>query len=253
VHTVAGTHFNQMATEYAHARPPYPDVLFDSLETAGVIGTGLSVLEIGAGAGLATKELARRGTRIVALEPGPQLVTLLRDAVPGVPILTTRLEDAQLPNRRFDSVVAATSIHWVDLSIGLPRLHSALRPHGWLAVWRTIFGDDNIQTEFRARVNQIVSARDQRDEAPDRQRRPTMQELAADGWFEPIRTERWHWSIDLTAHQVGQLFKTFSDWTAAEAEAAAQAADELGGLVTEHYQSVLHLLRSRPLESDRGT
>lgn len=246
---MSGMHFEQMATEYADARPPYPDAVFDTLETAGVIGHGLRILEIGAGTGLATKDLTRRGSDVVALEPGPQLVALMRNHVPGVEVLAARLEDAQLPDHSFDSVVAATSMHWVDLSVGVPKIHRALRPHGWLAVWRTIFGDDNFETEFRGRVNQIVSERDHRDEAPSREQRPTMEELAAGGWFEPMRTEHWRWSIDLTANQVGRLFKSFSNWSPAEAEAAAQAAEDLGGLVTEHYQSILHLLRRTQIES----
>lgn len=243
-------HFDQMATEYAQARPPYPVAVFDTLEAAGVIGNGLRVLEIGAGAGLATIELSRRGNEIVAIEPGARLAALLSDAVPGVKVLTARLEDVQLPDHSFDSVVAATSMHWVDLSVGLPKLYRSLRPRGWLAIWRTIFGDDNVETEFRSRVNQIVSARGQQhDQAPGREQRPTMEELTAGGWFEPVRTEHWHWSIDLNADQIGRLFKTFSNWSPAEAEAAAQAAEGLGGLVTEHYQTVLHLLRRTPLES----
>lgn len=250
VETVSRMHFEQMALEYAEARPPYPVAVFDTLEAAGVIGNGIRVLEIGAGAGLATRELSRRGCEVVALEPGVQLAALLSNAVPGVKVLTARLEDAQLPDHSFDSAVAATSMHWVDLSVGLPKLHRALRPRGWLAIWRTIFGDDNFETEFRDRVNQIVAARGElRDEAPSREQRPTMEELAAGGWFEPERTEHWHWSIDLNADQVGRLFKSFSNWSPAEAEAAAQAAEDLGGLVTEHYQSVLHLLRRTPLES----
>ena len=43
--------------------------------------------------------------------------------------------------------------------------------------------------------------------------------------------------------QVRRLFRTFSDGSDAEVAAPGAAADELGGVVTEHYQSVLHLLR----------
>jgi SAM-dependent methyltransferase len=240
-------HFEQMAAEYADARPPYPEAVFDTLETAGVIGCGLRVLEVGAGSGLATNDLIRRGTEVVALEPGAQLIALLSSRVPGADVLPVRLEDARLPDHSFDSVVAATSMHWVDLSTGSPKMHRALRPDGWLAVWRTIFGDDNFESEFRGRVKQIVSKRDQRD-APSREQRPTMDELAAGGLFAPMRTECWRWSIDLSADQVRRLFLSFSNWSPAEADAAAQAADDLGGLVTEHYQTVLHMLRRAPLE-----
>lgn len=198
------------AADDATARPPYPDVLFDTLQMAGVTGGGQHVLEIGAGAGLATKELCRRGSKVVALEPGPQLAALLSNAVPEVEVIAARLEDAPLPGHRFDSAVAATSLHWVDLPVGLPKIYRALRPGGWLAVWRTVFGDGHATTPFRGRADQIVSRRGQHDPAPGREQRPTMPELAAGGWFEPVRTERWRWLADLTAEQAGRLFKSFS-------------------------------------------
>jgi hypothetical protein len=39
------------------------------------------------------------------------------------------------------------------------------------------------------------------------------------------------------------LFATFSDWTTAEAAEVEQAVVDLGGRVTEHYQTMLHVLR----------
>ncbi|WP_292869286.1 class I SAM-dependent methyltransferase [Microbacterium sp.] len=239
-------HFERMAAAYAAARPPYPDVVFETLEAEGVIGPDIRVLEIGAGSGLATRELVARGSDVVALEPGPQLAALLHDAGAGVEVLPSRLEDAQLADADFDSVVAATAMHWVDLSVGLPKIHRALRPGGWLAVWRNVFGDDRVQTPFRRRVDEIVAKRPHAEHGRGRDQRPTMGELAADGWFEPVRTARWRWSIDLSAAQIGDLFRTFSNWTTGEAAAAEAAASDLGGQVTEHYQSVLHLLRRAP-------
>jgi SAM-dependent methyltransferase len=236
-------HFEGMAAEYASARPPYPAVVFDALEAAGAIGRGLRVLEVGAGSGLATAELVRRGTDVVALEPGERLAALAQATAPGAEVRVARLEDARLPDDAFDAVVAATAMHWVDLAVGLPAMHATLRPSGWLAVWRNVFGDD-VPTPFRSRVYEIVAQRDRTDDAPAREERPTVAELSAGGLFEHVLTDRWHWSIDLDRDQVHRLFRTFSDWTADEAEQVARAVDELGGTVTEHYQTVLHLLRS---------
>ena len=182
---------------------------------------------------------------MTALEPGERLAELIRDAVPAADVLETRLEDAQLPDGAFDSVVAATSLHWVDLSVALPTLHTALRPDGCLAVWRTVFGDDRVRTAFRDRVASIVSERGTADE-PQREARPTMAELEAGGWFVPVLTDGWDWSIELDTEQVRRLFATFSNWSPDEVRRAADAADELGGLVTEHYRTVLHLLRRSP-------
>lgn len=235
-------HFERMAAEYADARPPYPHAVFEALSIAGAVGAGADVLEIGAGAGLATAELVRAGARVTAVEPGPDLAAVLRQRLPYVAVIQARVEDAALPDRSFDSAVAATAMHWVDLAVALPRLHAALRPGGWLGVWRTQFGDATVQTPFRARVREIVAAR-HADDAAGRSARPTMEELSAGGWFEPVRSERWRWSIELTTDQVRRLFRTFSNWTDDEVKAVAAAADSLGGRITEHYVTALHLLR----------
>ncbi|MEJ7756216.1 MAG: class I SAM-dependent methyltransferase [Nocardioidaceae bacterium] len=173
-------HFERMAAEYVSARPPYPRGVYEVLKAEGVIGPGTRLLEIGAGAGLATRELVRSGSEVVAIEPGRKLVGLLDEEVPAVPVLLARLEDAELPEGSFDSVVAATSMHWVNLSIGLPKVHAALREGGLLAVWRNRFGDDSVSTEFRRRVEQIVASRGPRGTgAPRADDRPVMEELAA--------------------------------------------------------------------------
>src|SRR5436190_17398227 len=129
------THFEQMANEYVSARPRYPDAVYEVLVAERVIGPGRQVLEVGAGSGLATLELVSSGSEVVALEPGQDLAALLKRRVPGVSVLQGRLEDVALPDAGFDSAVAATSLHWVDLSVGLPRLHASLRPGGALAVF----------------------------------------------------------------------------------------------------------------------
>ena len=106
------------------------------------------------------------------------------------------------------------------------------------------FGDESVDTEFRRRVERIVDQRPSHDPgARGSDDRPTMEELTVDGWFEPVRTELWRWSVDLDIDAVRRLFRTFSDWSDEEVESAAQAVEELGGVVTEHYRTVLHLLK----------
>ena len=232
-----------MAKDYGSARPPYPAALFEVLKAERVIGRGLKVLEVGAGSGEATREFVSAGSQVVALEPGLDLAALLESDVPEVSVLRNRLEDASLPDNAFDSVVAATSMHWVDLSVGLPRLYTALHPRSMLAVFRNIFGDDSHRSEFRDFVDQIVARRHDGGGELPAETRPTMSELEAGGFFVPVRSERWKWDIELTTTQVAALFRTFSNWTEAEVGEVAAAADACGGRVTERYQSVLHLLR----------
>jgi len=236
-------HFERLAASYHSARPPYPAVLFDRLLAEGVIGRGVRVLEVGAGSGEATGQLLAHGCEVVAVEPGPQLRARLTLAHPPVRVLEGRLEDVALPDAAFDAVAAATSLHWVDLGVALPRLHAALRERGLLAVWRTVFGDPRVQTEFRRRMLEIVARRDEGIRVEDvLDPRPTVAELSAGGFFRHRGSWQWPWHIDLDPGQVRRLFETFSEWRPDEVDAVEVAAAEVGPVVREHYVTVLHVL-----------
>lgn len=241
-----GKHFELVAAVYGAARPAYPGVLYETLEQQGVIGHGRQVLEIGAGSGEATGELVRRGSTVVAVEPGYELAALLQRACPEVSVAAARIEEVDLPEGQFDSVVAATAMHWVDLPTMLPELAKALRPGGFLAVWRTVYGDPRVETPFRRAIDQIVSARGGAPQVRDLLNpRPTVRELEAEDAFRLVRTWQWSWQIDLTAEQLRSLFATFSDWTnAGELDQVHAAAQAQPGPVTEHYVTILHLLQS---------
>ncbi|HET7725021.1 MAG TPA: class I SAM-dependent methyltransferase [Propionibacteriaceae bacterium] len=239
-------HFERMADEYAVARPPYPTALYDRLVRLGVVRAGAEVLEVGAGAGLATGDLVALGAHVTALEPGERLAALLAQRVPEASVLVTTLEEADLLENAYDCAVAATSLHWVDLEVGLPVLHRALRPGGHLAVWRTMFGDPEApRTRFREEVDKVVATRPA-SPAPvgPREERPTVEELTSGGWFAHLDTCTWRWEVELSTLQVRRLYSTFSNWTTAEVDAVAEAADRCGGRVTERFVSVLHVLRA---------
>jgi SAM-dependent methyltransferase len=245
-------HFEGLADEYAAARPPYPPQLWRRLRELGLLRPGAAALDLGAGSGQATGPLLAAGLRVTAIEPGRRLARLLHESYPAATVQVARAEDAELPAASFDLVVAATAIHWMNLSIVLPRVHAALTGDGRLAVWRNVFGDAEAPpTPFRARVAEIVRARD----APERPGPPAEDlaamtaALTASGLFTVTDASTYRWSLDLDAAGVGRLFRTFSDWSAAEAGRAADAVTELGGTVAEHYSSWLLVLAPTPRES----
>ena len=75
--------FERMADDDANARPPYPQVRFDKLTARRVIGPGIRVLEVGAGAAVATRTLVSSGSDVVALEPGRRLATYCEGTCPA--------------------------------------------------------------------------------------------------------------------------------------------------------------------------
>nr|WP_156608765.1 class I SAM-dependent methyltransferase [Auraticoccus cholistanensis] len=241
-------HFEAQADRYDRARPPYPPELWQRLHDLGLLRPGARALDLGAGTGQATGPLLEAGLRVTAVEPGERLATRLRAAFPAAEVLLGRAEDVQLPADAFDLVVAATSIHWMDLDVLLPAVHRWLAPGGRFLVWRNVFGDPDVSTPFRDRVADVVRARrsparpgpDPQDVAATRER------LTRGGHFTVDETTTYRWSVELDEEQVHALFSTFSDWSADEVDRVAGAVGDLGGRVVEHYRSWLLVLTPTP-------
>jgi len=107
------------------------------------------VLELGPGPGTATRHLLELGASpLVAIEPNPALASYLAERESHVQIIVSTFEEAELPSSSFDLVVAATSFHWIDPTIGLPKVSAVLRPGGWWAVWSSIHGDQTENDRF---------------------------------------------------------------------------------------------------------
>ncbi|MCD5349307.1 class I SAM-dependent methyltransferase [Kineosporia mesophila] len=240
-------HFDAHAALYDRGRPPYPDQLWTCLGSHGWLSPGGRVVELGAGSGLATRRLLAAGARVTAVEPGPALAGLLRERCPDASIILGTAEETGLDESAFDLAVIATAVHWLDLGLVLPKLHAALTPGGHLAVWRNAFGDPSVSlTPFRERVAQVV---DRRPPGPPRSGPGELataawaDALEAGGYFERVLVEEFAWAITLDRSQVRDLFTTFSDWSAAEADEVARSVDDLGGRVVEHYRTPLVVLR----------
>lgn len=128
---------------YDRARPGYPDALVDDvLAFSGAGRTPCRALEVGAGTGKATIAFARRGVRILALEPDPAMAGVAaRHCEPfsRVAIHQTSFEDWPLVAGAFDLVFCAQAWHWVRPDVRCALAAAALVPGGTLALfWHRI-------------------------------------------------------------------------------------------------------------------
>lgn len=236
-------HFERNARIYARARPPYPSALWGYVSR--FLRAGGTAIDLGAGTGQATGPLLEAGMRVTAVEPGARLAAELQQRHPTANLIVETVENADLPEAAFELAVAATAVHWFDLDVVLPKLHSILEPGGAFLAWRNVFGDRTVSTPFRERVSAIVAARARN---PSRKQDATdtqwwARRLSAGGYFSVRDVQHFRWSVELTDSQVHDLFSTFSNWSGAEVDAAAQAARDLGGSVIENYETTLIVLR----------
>jgi SAM-dependent methyltransferase len=144
--------FGEDAAGYDSARLGYPAEIYDAV--FGRLGQAPSpaILEIGAGTGLATRDLlARAPARLVAIEPDARLAAFLAASLADsteVRIENQPFEAVELPAAGFDLVAAAASFHWLEPVSALARIRAALKPGGILALWWHVYRAAGIGDPF---------------------------------------------------------------------------------------------------------
>lgn len=127
-HRDHGAGFGERAALYAAFRPGYPGDIFDRLLTH-LGGTFGFAVDLGAGSGQATQDLARRFAQVAAVEPDARMAALIPQA-DNISVRVIAAEAAEFPAQSVDAVISATAFHWMDQ----PRVCAAvarwLRPGG---------------------------------------------------------------------------------------------------------------------------
>ena len=129
-HPGSPTAFEDLVDVYDAARPTYPTALYDALPDLGG-----DVLELGAGTGIATRELQARAGRLVSTDLGPKMLARLHERSPDVPVAVCRSEALPFADGSFDVVCGAQMWHWVDVAAAAAEVRRVLRPGGALAIW----------------------------------------------------------------------------------------------------------------------
>ena len=126
--------FGSAAAAYERGRPSYPPEAIDWLLPTGA----RKVLDLGAGTGKLTTRLVERGLDVVAVDPVPDMLEVLRASLPETPALEGTAEEIPLDDNSVDAVLVAQAWHWVDPERAIPEVARVLRPGGRLGlVWNT--------------------------------------------------------------------------------------------------------------------
>lgn len=127
--------FSGKATDYAKYRPSYSDEVIDGILQGLGDPNRLVAVDIGAGTGIASRQLADRGVKVIAVEPD---LGMIQAAIlhPRVEFRASPAEAVLLPDSVADLVTTFQAFHWFKFGASLREFQRILKPSGRLAlIW----------------------------------------------------------------------------------------------------------------------
>ena len=161
-------------------RPPYSRALLDRAQEVLELDAAARVLDLAAGTGRLTRELARRFAEVVAVEPDERMRAVHGAALAG------SAEAIPLDDGSVDAVFVGEAFHWFDPAAAIARARRACcgRAAGWRSSRRT---GGRPSRRCPSAALELLSEPYERFRP---QRRPPWDDAFAESPFEPLRYER---------------------------------------------------------------
>lgn len=207
--------FGTAATVYERGRPPYPAAAVDWLLPAGAT----RIVDVGAGTGKLTRQLAGRGLDVTAVEPSDGMRAELSRVLPGVPALAGTAESLPLPDHSADAVLCAQAWHWVDPERAVAEVARVLAPGGRLGL---IWNLRDEREDWVRRLGEII-------DSPELHRRS---DLGAP--FGPVETRDFGWTHEIGLDRLLDLVVSRSYVILLDAGDRAAVLDRVRHLTATH-------------------
>ena len=237
--------FEQVAELYERVRPSYPEEAVDWLADQLRIDGASTVLDLGAGTGKLTRAFVGRAARVIAVEPGPEMLAQLQRVVPEAEALLGAAEAIPLADDSVDAVVCGQSFHWFRRDEAVREIERVLRPGGGLGlIWNARDRDDPLQREVSRLLGPFVP--------PGREALPTSASRFVAETMGELVTAEFHFEQELDADAlVGRILSI--SFVAASPEASrAELERQLRSLAAQHGGSIRFRYRTEAYVSRGG-
>ncbi|MET8878229.1 methyltransferase domain-containing protein [Nocardia sp. NPDC004604] len=142
-----------MAEQYERTRPSYPEDLID--EILGDSVDALSVLDVGSGTGIATRQIAKRGAQVLGVDMSPGMAEIAERH--GIATEVVPFETWDPAGRTFDRVISAQAWHWMDPITSAAKAAAMLRPGGRLCLfWNIGHHPDDLADALHAAYRRVL-------------------------------------------------------------------------------------------------
>lgn len=237
--------FDVFANNYHSVRPGYPDTLFGDIKDQCGIDVNSHLLEIGAGSGIATVELAKFGCQIVAIEPGAHLAAIAReqtDQFKNVQVIEGTFENFQTSDK-FDAILAFTAFHWLSGDDKFQQVVDLLDNSGSLIlVWNSFFQSNSPATidvnkaygEFLPQVYPEKTKVADINEGVLSKLNRREQEVVANPLFYPFFMRKYLMTYNYDEETYPKLLNTFPKVVQVEPEKRQKFLDRISTIVKQH-------------------
>jgi SAM-dependent methyltransferase len=197
--------FGRVADTYQSVRPPYFQPLLDRAQTELELEASARVLDLAAGTGRLTHELAQRFAHVTAVEPDDDMRALIADG----DVLAGTAEAIPLDDRSVDAVFVGEAFHWFDARAAIAEIVRVLRRRGGLALVHTHWWE----TEPPLPEGAIELLREPYERFAE-QRNAPWDDAFTGSPFEPLRSERFEEEMTVDVDTLLALYSTTSSLAA---------------------------------------
>ena len=219
--------FGRVAALYDRVRPSYLQESLDRAQHVLELKDSAEVLDLAAGTGRLTHDLAGRFARVIAVEPDDAMRALIADGE----VLAGTAEAIPLGDASVDAVFVGEAFHWFDAERAVPEIARVLRPRGGLARLSNQWWETDPPLPERAlellREPYVASGRAASVE--------TWRDAFARSAFEPLRDETFASELTVDGETLLSLYQTTSSIAALPEAARAALAAELRALLDGPY------------------
>ncbi|WP_164712443.1 class I SAM-dependent methyltransferase [Trueperella bialowiezensis] len=220
------------AQAYIDVRPNYPEAVLDSLN----IDRDSVVLDVGAGTGKLTAQLAERSAHVWAVEPAADMRAAFAKALPDFPperLLAAPGESLPVADQSVDVLTYGQSWHWLDERAAAAEAARVVRPGGLVAV---LYNQLDVRQAWVHRLSRIMRSGDvHRADRPPDLRIPGHHGHMERPFTQPelLRTV---WIDQLSPEQIYALGTTRSSWINNNDAGRARMRKNLTWYLAEHLK-----------------
>jgi ubiquinone/menaquinone biosynthesis C-methylase UbiE len=155
VHVAARQGFQVGADAYERGRPGYPAAAIEFLRQTFNLSSAAAVVDLAAGTGKFTRQLAKLDCQIIAIEPVEGMRQKFAALLPDVPILNGTAESIPLDTSSTDVITVAQAFHWFQGEAALAEIHRVLKPGGHLGLLWNV-RDESF--DWVSQISEIITA-----------------------------------------------------------------------------------------------